>query len=184
MIDLDILGKTVAIAVEMPPGRLAPGGLQAADYSRQQFRRRVHHSPSRNLPTNRPPRDLCQYNVQGAHACPMLVQVGIEPPDQAALEIDGAALRVAQLLWVLDEPFDSHPTQRVVADLELIFPVEDDHVVTQQILVAYRPQQCIERPACHQSTWHQIVTSSNLPATSATACRSIREVMESSIVSF
>ena len=70
------------------------------------------------------------------------LQVGIEPPDQAALEIDGAAMRGTQRLQLMDEPFGIHPAQGMVADPELAGTIGDDHRVTQQVLVAYRPPEC------------------------------------------
>ena len=59
--------------------------------------------------------------------------VGIEPPDQAALEIEDAALRGGQRLQLMDELVGIHPAQGMIADPELACTIGDDHGVTQQI---------------------------------------------------
>src|SRR5215212_11662273 len=57
----------------------------------------------------------------------ILLQVGVEPPDQAADELLSGALPIGERLPLVPQPLGMAPTERVLADVELAGVVADDH---------------------------------------------------------
>src|SRR5215212_7987503 len=55
------------------------------------------------------------------------LQVGVEPPDQAADELLSGALPIGERLPLVPQPLGMDPTERVLADVELAGVVADDH---------------------------------------------------------
>ena len=60
------------------------------------------------------------------------LEVGVEPPDQAANELLGGALLVGERLQLVHQPLRMDPAQGVRADVELPGIVADDHRLVQE----------------------------------------------------
>ena len=62
------------------------------------------------------------------------LQVGVEPPDQRSLELDGTALLIGGGHQLVDQPLGMDPAERVLAEAELAGIVGDDHRPGQQAM--------------------------------------------------
>src|SRR3954470_8368653 len=67
------------------------------------------------------------------------LEVGIEPPDQAAHLLLGGALLVSESLQLVHQPLGMDPAERVIADVELAGIVTDDHRLVEEAMLGHRP---------------------------------------------
>ena len=83
--------------------------------------------------------DAVKSGAQGGPSCRRRIaavglQIGVEPPDQAAHPLLGSAMVVGEGIELVDQPLGMDPAQSMAANLELSGIVADNHSVLDQAM--------------------------------------------------